>query len=1534
MAQYGHGRPRRSRGGVAVLLVWTLCGLSSAWAQPQDDPNAFGVPITVSPPRDRLRAMYEAATLAEREQYPAAAKVLHGVFESPEDYFLEHDLKSTLKQRAQALLASWPQAGREAYEREYAATAAAQREQAERTGLSRDWSTLLSLYWMTPAGRAAAEQWAAQSQDLGQPLLAGLYWSQLRETHGIRGDEVASGLREALAWELAGRSDLSRARLALFGDGPVAGPIALGGRIFTGAEAFAEATEWLGDHEPQPGAERGRQTVRDWPTARGHNGRNAVAWPAGPIGVPAWTKSLLDEVCEPIVGLPDLHRRQIVRQSLVDLEEQLATEDRLTWPAAVPVVRDQTVVIRTLAGLAAFDLKSGALRWRSSLDESLFRKRWNALPSQQMAENTKPVSDAALQQLMRERVFRDSVQGTLACDNRTVYAIESNIEPPPAPLPRNAIRPTTDIPEPVNRLVAFELEGGQLLWELGGPKGDAALALAGHFFLGPPLVRDHDLYCLVEAEGELRLLHLRIDPTSRAATLEWSQVLVAPDQMVSDTKLRRVAGLTPTWADGFLMCPTGCGILVAVDPVRRQFMWGYKYDSLEPRLITARTMLMMRQQGVGRITVPIRVDEEQSRWIDAVPVYAQGYVLFTPRDGSELHCLDAVTGEVRWKRPRGTALFMAGVQDGRVILVGRSSVEALRFSDGEPIWSTPTALPAGQGLLLAQRYLLPTTDNEILTLDLTSGRILSHSPFDASLGTGNLIAADGALIAASPRGLSKFVALDQLEADLNQRLAADAHDAAALAIRGELRLHRGDQAAGLEDLRQSLRQRPNTRASALLANSLVDGLRSDFPRFRERAAEIDQLVTDPAGRSQFLRTYARGLALAGEREAALREFLKLMELSEVDQHLERVSGGWSVRGDRVVRGQVRALYESATPDEQKRLNAVLTEFAARTLPADQAAIRDRQLIQCFEGLTALDSVRINLLANQSATPPSSTALLVARKLADSSQPVAAATGTAWLAKALIAQQRHTEVRPLLERLDREFQSVHFHLTGEDQPQTGAQAAAALRSTWTDPLAEGGWGTADIAVERKPRPIEIERHTPVEVVGAIPSAWRDWTFEFTDRGEQTLVGRDPHGQLKWKVAIPPLNDRVESRMGSNTPVHFLWITGDRMVLSLSGRFVAFDLSTGPVPVVRWQHDLTIKSENNPNTPLLGLRSDILPCGRRRFLATNVYDASDYSPTGQVLGLTEESVCYTQGGRLVVADVETGRNLWIRLGIPQEVEGTATKNTVTVFDLARRQAVVYRTDDGEELARREVRDPGTWLWFQGDQLLTVATEEDETVTIQLRRLTTDTVVWERKALPKGTRFFTNHGEDLYQWSPAGAIAKWRLSDGTPQWNAPAPADATADFFWVNHYGDTEIFFVGNALTSQAMANNPNRFKTRISQLDANQLGFQGRVLGMKTATGAAVWTEELDITAMDLAQRPNVPVLPFVARQFEQPRIVNGQFVSPSRFVATFLDKRNGTVLYKTTESIMPNQFQWELDAQFPLVSACFPGWMIEFRKDSD
>ena len=93
-----------------------------------------------------------------------------------------------------------------------------------------------------------------------------------------------------------------------------------------------------------------------------------------------------------------------------------------------------------------------------------------------------------------------------------------------------------------------------------------------------------------------------------------------------------------------------------------------------------------------------------------------------------LHCLDVLDGQPLWKRPRGQGLFIAGIADDRVVIVGRNQIESFRLQDGTQL-GTPTSIPApsGRGLLLDGRYLLPLSTGEIATLDLSDSRIVARS---------------------------------------------------------------------------------------------------------------------------------------------------------------------------------------------------------------------------------------------------------------------------------------------------------------------------------------------------------------------------------------------------------------------------------------------------------------------------------------------------------------------------------------------------------------------------------------------------------------------------------------------------------------------------------------------------------------------------------------------------------------------------------------------------------------------------------------
>ena len=122
-----------------------------------------------------------------------------------------------------------------------------------------------------------------------------------------------------------------------------------------------------------------------------------------------------------------------------------------------------------------------------------------------------------------------------------------------------------------NKLAAYDIHTGKLQWELGGQE---SLRPSDTFFLGPPLPLRGQLYVMAEIKDEIRLLAL----DGATGKLLWSQQLAMVESNITQDPVRRLAGVSPSYSDGVLICPTGAGCVVAVDLATRSLLWGYIYQ--------------------------------------------------------------------------------------------------------------------------------------------------------------------------------------------------------------------------------------------------------------------------------------------------------------------------------------------------------------------------------------------------------------------------------------------------------------------------------------------------------------------------------------------------------------------------------------------------------------------------------------------------------------------------------------------------------------------------------------------------------------------------------------------------------------------------------------------------------------------------------------------------------------------------------------------------------------------------------------------
>src|SRR5207302_11239052 len=84
-------------------------------------------------------------------------------------------------------------------------------------------------------------------------------------------------------------------------------------------------------------------------------------------------------------------------------------------------------------------------------------------------------------------------------------------------------------------------------------------------------------------------------------------------------------------------------------------------------------------------------------------------------------------------------IYLAGIFQGKVLVVGKQSCRALNLTDGgKQLWQSATGLPSGLGFASAANYFLPLRKGKVIAVDVANGRIVAESSGAAEI-PGNLI---------------------------------------------------------------------------------------------------------------------------------------------------------------------------------------------------------------------------------------------------------------------------------------------------------------------------------------------------------------------------------------------------------------------------------------------------------------------------------------------------------------------------------------------------------------------------------------------------------------------------------------------------------------------------------------------------------------------------------------------------------------------------------------------------------------------------
>ena len=922
-----------------------------------DDADEGGIGF----PSDRLRErqLDRARRLVDDQRWSDAATLFDEILAADRDSFFREDRQQriwqSIKSETTRLIGDLEKPGREAYELQFRARADRMLDQAVATNDTAGIVAVARRWFHTPAGYRATLLAAIEAMEAGQPLAAAAWLDRLAAVNGAASYEPTFSIMRALAWLRAGDRVAAAAILDRTRGGG-RNVVRIAGKdvplSFPDGGGLAWLTALVGEPAGRPGGQGTDSPGANWAMHRGDPARNGVADASCPLLAPRYRV--------PLARHPEESR-------LLDSQRRLhADQEIAVLPVGTPLAIDGTILVHTTMGLLAVDFETGKRIWLQPGPQAALPQA-SAGGSDNGGDAIDPDAGGSF-----SSVFEDATSGILASDGRLAFVVESH---PDAVSTRQAggmnFRPGLQVAgggfqggggwRGGNTLSAYAIaDRGSLRWRL--PDREAVGEVGGlpaaptDWYLGAPLPVGKQLLVLVEDKGEIRLDVL----DAATGRLEWSQPLAEVDEERAidnrDSHARRLAGLSPALSEGVLVCPTGAGAVVAVDLATRTLLWAHEYP--QPR-----------QAGMAMLPNGIRVprngpigggfggdagrEPRTGRWLDSTPILAGGRVLLTPGESQELLCLDLRRGTTVWRLPRKDRLSVAGVIDGRAVVVGRRGVEALDAATGRILWQRSLAAdhgsPSGRGILTPQRLFLPLDTPEVLEIDLADGRIVSRSSARGTFVPGNLLAYRGEVISQGADSLDVFHQSAALESRIETAFKSNARDAWALLWRGQLALDRGDIATGVAAVREAHALQPNRVPANVVATALLFALEHDFAQAAPLWREAVSLSGSSASAVVTLRTTVDGFLRSGDLTQAWEAFQHLLkQTSSASAAVSLEHGpGFAVQAPtdgliadgadpqltvapaRWLRGRLAELFAKASP----ALRAELDAYAASELAA-------------------------------------------------------------------------------------------------------------------------------------------------------------------------------------------------------------------------------------------------------------------------------------------------------------------------------------------------------------------------------------------------------------------------------------------------------------------------------------------------------------------------------------------------------------------------------------------------------------------------
>lgn len=1435
------------------------------------DEDPYGVYL----PTDRTlsRGMSRARDRLNDGEYNEALAFLQQILDRDEDTFLDDaqaaETRRGLKASARDLIAGLPKAGREMYQLLHEANARRQLEAAIDSGNRDELARVVRRYFLTAPGYEAAIVLAQLEFDRGHPLTAAhLYDELLSDSTAAAAFEPQLSLLAAVSWTAANQPQRAAAALRSLAENYPNTELELAGKKVSLPRTASEEAliTWLHD---SIGIPRSAGTAtNDWLTQRGDPGRNPTYSGGAPHLSARWQSRVVND--------------PRFENFLTSRQQQSEQQGIAPITAARPIAAGNVVLMRTPQNVVALDWQTGKRIWETREEESSARDQ---MLSEFMSGNNAE-EFAHVRHPLEQRVWDDTLTMSLASDGERVFSL-SGMDMAERP-EQNAwgVGPAFGgqydlTASPTNRLTAYELPTeGKLAWEIDG--ASATGELAGAFFLGPPVAVDGSLYALAEIRGAVYLLAL--DPAT--GKLDWRQQLVGLEQGITVDPERRTNSATPSFGAGMLVCPTTAGMVVAIDAIRREFAWVYRY----PR--QADTFTNLRQGGwQGRVDGPMVRSNNQ--WIDGSAVIADGKVLLTPPESAEIHCLDLASGKLLWKKPRDKSIYLAGIDRGVVLLVGADSVAALRLADGTPAWDKERVelpagvLPSGFGYLSDGRYYLPLTSGQVIAVNMQDGSVTGAVESRQPTSVGNLICHRGSIISQSALYLDKFEQIDVLRERANQSLATNPRDAAAIRDLAEIRRLEGSLAEAVPMLKQAYEIDPSDSLTRdMLSDALLEALATDYKAHRGDLELLRKIIFRPQQQVELLRIDALGLDDSGQRMEAFDAYLRLADATANSPTLLTIGPEHEARSDQWIRAQINTLWNDASTEERAEIVKQLDQQkAAWSKPPTVNELRN--FLSHFGGLPNSEPVRLQLARDLVGRNEPLEVELELMRLDESPESATRAAAAVLFIEWLIEQGRLDEANKLVGQFAKKW--------GNETTIEGKSPQEWLDS-WTPKLASASsarfvWPRGRVTVDeltptgnrreltrraQNDSQLGLRRLRLEQVNGPQlgPSQW------FIAQDNSRVVGHNALGKQVFRFNAPR-NSGIR-RFAGNEMVQAAQL-GDMLVVTLGGQILALDTSeraNRDNSEVVWQafpagrYPLAFERKNRRN----GKIAYHTWSNRLRLPGSANLLVAGLGP------VTPNGIVFQEQQRLRCVDPVSGETLWSRDDVPMGSELFGDGNFVVAANVDEGTTQVIDMVDGELVATREL--PAIpWMLTAGRNLAQLLDEDVDGKRRKVLRIVdgvTAEKVFEADYDPT-VRMTTIEPDSVVVIEPSGKFQLIDVAAGEIRIEQTLKLKSVPKSIYTLISGNQLFVFFGGA---------PRRPSSL--SIGADYPLVDGQVYAFDLRDGKPLWPGPaiVEQRGTALTQPSDIPVLVFVDRMSK--RDAGGQS-NNSRLLC--IDKATGATVYR-------------------------------------